>query len=211
MSQEEIEKLKQELKESLHASAASNEAQLEQSRKILDDNVKSVIEVYSIEVRNLALVSGTVAPFSLSLLVATNVDINTPMLLSGFVLLMLNIIVSQLFIKSLSKNNDKSITRAEVHWLFAGFHQNVVRDTSEDVSKRVLKNYDYAKEINNMNEKLGLSRFNLNIQHLRSKVRLYNSVTNILFMFGCIAIVISVVLNTTLSYLYSFWISISLF
>lgn len=201
MDEKEIRQLENKLKEGLKEAAELNKLQLENVRKIIDESVKDVVNIYSNEIRNLAIISGTVAPFSLTLLTVEKLNANSTMLLTGFSFLMLNITLAQFFIRKQSKDQDKQVSHTEIKWFFAQADQWDIENKNKDSSERVLKNFDYIEKMSELNRELGFGLINVNIQKLRLKLREYNNIVNILFASGTLAIVLSVIMNPLIKFL----------
>lgn len=195
MNPEEIENLKKELESSLDSSAKANKIQLENIRKLIDENIKDVINIYSTEIRNLSIISATIAPFSLTLLSETKFDINQLSLVLGFSVLIFNIILIQLFLNTLSRAQDKKIINADIKWIFAEGDQSLIANTTIDSSERVLKNMDFLEKVQKIYDSLGYGAFNMEIQKIRYKLRKYNNIFITLFSLGSLLIILSVAIN----------------
>ncbi len=84
MKDEEIKAAEEKIK-ALHETIIDDaKKQLESSQVLINNKIKEAIETYSNNVKNLGIVSGTVAPFSLSLLAISELNIYPPFLLAGF-------------------------------------------------------------------------------------------------------------------------------
>lgn len=197
------QQLKEELEVVYKNMSDSGKVYLEQTRKILDNNVKDVINIYSNEIRNLALISGTIAPFSLALLGTEKLNTNIGILLLGFSLLVINIIIAQFFLKKQSKDNDKKLAHAEISWIFASADLESIEGDKELLDKDS-KIPDYIKNTDKVSNFLGLDSMNNNIQIVRSDLRKQNSIVNIIFSAGAVCIVLSVLVNPLLEFIFYF-------
>ena len=200
MNKEEIEKLEEKIQETVHEFSRSAEIRLEQTRKVIDEKVKDVINVYSNEIRNLALISGTVAPFSLTILSIEKLNANAGILLLGFSLLIANIILAQYCLRKQSKEYDTRTARAQINWFFAQSDLSDLNNTSIKSTDKVLKNFDYIKKMEEAEKLLGVSKWSTHIHEVRSKLRNYNNITNIIFTAGTACIILSVLINYIISW-----------
>ncbi len=175
------------------------EDRLFSSKKIIDEKTQSIIENYSNDIRNLGIVSGTIAPFSLTLLGLNNtLDVNVYSLVSGFVLLLFNIVIAQLFIREHHEKNNKNLAKAEIKWIFAWDDSTKANDTRLEVRDRAIKQMDYIKGMSDLNELLGLTSFNTELLSARARVRKYYKITTSVFLGGVIFIILSILLNPLL-------------
>ncbi len=201
MEKEDIKKIEEELSESLKESSEIAKARLEQGRNVIDQQTRNQIENYSNDIRNISIISGTIAPFSLTLLSIERLNLNTYFLVSGFILLLLNIALAQFFIRSYSSKKDTQLVRAEFHWIMAESEMKKMTDDSIQPHERVGKGFDYLKSISESEKFLGISTFNIEIQTVRAVLKKYYKVTNTIFSLGTAAIILSVVVNPICSWI----------
>jgi len=195
MENEEIKKLEEELAQTLKKSVEISQVRLEQDRVMLDKQTKDQIEIYSNDIRNISIISGTIAPFSLTLLGITQLNANFYLLITGFSLLLLNVVVAQYFIKKHSTDKDTKLVKAEFNWLMAEFELKDVANESLNSGQRVNKNFDYLKSIGESEKLLGVSAFNIEIQKVRAALRYHHRITNSIFSLGALCIILSVIVN----------------
>lgn len=199
MNGEEIKKLENELKDSLKKSIEISQVRLDQDRLMIDKKTKDQIEIYSNDIRNISIISGTIAPFSLTLLGITELGANLFLLITGFSLLLLNVVVAQYFIKKYSTDRDTKLVKAEFNWLMAEFELKDVANEDLDPDQRLQKNFDYLKSIGESEKLLGVSTFNIEIQEVRSVLRRHHKITNLIFSAGAMCIVLSVIVGPVMN------------
>ncbi len=195
MENEEIKKLEEELAQKLKEASEVSKVRLDQNRSIIDQKLKDIIDTYSNDIRNISIISGTIAPFSLSLLSVQPLDSNAYILILGFAVLLVNIILAQFFLKKHSSEHDTRIVKAEFHWLMAESEFSELESPNTESSAKTLKFFDYIKSIGEAEKLLGISSFNIEVQNIRAKLRGYNRITNWLFSAGAFCIILSVVAN----------------
>jgi len=172
------------------------EVQLANLQEAISSTTKELLSVYSNDVRNLGIVAGTVAPFSLALLGANQFDINTLALILGFSFLLCAIILSQFFLFRLSDAHEQRTSRAEISWAFAQFGLWQMEDVKNDPEKRINGMFDYQKRSQEVERHLGLRNTpSPHLLILRKKLRSYNLITLLFVSSGVILILGSVVLN----------------
>lgn len=204
MNETEIRRLEVELNATLEKFSATGKFRLEKNQSIVDKTVREIVEIYSNDIRNLSIISGTIAPFSLTLLQIEKLNTNAPSLILGFSILLLNIILAQFLIKKQLKDKDTASVRAQIHIFFAEQALKESTDPSIPTTQRVSKNFDYIKEIDEVERLLGLSTMDVAIQDLRSKLRKFNKLLNTLFAFGAFCIVLSVIINPVIEWILNF-------
>jgi hypothetical protein len=198
---EEIIKLEEELSQKLKEGTELAKVRLDQNRGVIDEKLSGIVEVYSNDIRNISIISGTIAPFSLTLLSVQQLNSNAIVLIVGFAVLLLNIILAQFFLKKHISEHDVRLIKAEFHWLMADSEFKETIDENSESSTRVLKFMDYLKSMGEAEKLLGISAFNIEIQNVRANLRLYNKITNTLFSLGAFCIVLSVVVNPVYAWL----------
>jgi hypothetical protein len=191
----ELERLKRELNKGLLEFAQTGSELLEEKRKIVDEKIKSVIENYTAEIKNLALISGTVAPFSLTLLNVDRLQVSVPLLIYGFALLITNIIFSQFCLHRNLKNNDTKVVKAQIKGLFADLSLSELKNETKEGTDRVLKMYEYRENISEMDKLLGLKTLDINLIAIVKAFRVYGTWMNFLFLVGAVSIILSVLVD----------------
>jgi hypothetical protein len=186
-----MEDLQKELNESLDTITKDGKSYLEQVRLQLDKEIINQIRNYSDEIKSIMLISGTVAPFSLTLLDIQNLETNKFLLLTGFSILICNILVAQFFLTKLIKNKDIKISKAELSWLFATFNLQSIDNKGENID-RTKELPDYIKNTNDLNQYLNLSTTNIAIQNERKDINIYVKRINTLFFIGAMCIILSI-------------------
>lgn len=201
--EEEIKNLQDELDKGLKDFSETGKLRLEQGRLEIDKRVKNIIEIYSNDIRNLSIISGTVAPFSLTLLTVEKLDSNIYLLILGFALLLLNITITQFFIRRLSEGQDVKSVKAQFNLMMAEFELENTGNTTKDTTERVNQMFNYQKSISEAENLLDFGKYNLGIQEVRSKLRKYNKITNLIFSLGALFIVLSVIVNPIINWVIS--------
>lgn len=192
MNMEEITKLETELKSQLDEFSKIAAKHLEQTQKVIESDTKNLIDIYSNEIKNLGIISATVAPFSLALLTTNDLDVHIPFLIIGFALLIFNIILTQSFLYFQSKDYDRRVARAQLKWFFAQGDLSEINDSTKTTSERASKNFDFYKNISESEQLLGISKYDLTSSKSRYTLRRYRSVSMIFFIVGTIYIILSV-------------------
>jgi len=196
-----IKNMEQEVEKLLKEFSENSKIHLDQRRKILDEKIRDIINIYSNDIRNLSIISGVVAPFSLTLLGLEKLNVNSPILLIGFSLLILNIVLSQLFLNQQVNKDYGRISRADAEWLFASIDQDEIGSDPKYSADKVLKQSEILKNFDKLDNDLGLKTPNIDLFKKREAVRKRNKITIIIFAFGTIAIVLSVIVNPIMNQL----------
>ena len=98
MEENTLKQLEEQLEKNLIQFLSSAEQTIQNRSQILSAAARELIELHSNQIRNLSIISGVIAPLSLTLLQIHGFDIYVPFLLAGFILLLGNIILSQLLL-----------------------------------------------------------------------------------------------------------------
>lgn len=202
MEEAELKKIEEDLDKSFKESSSLHEMQLNITRDKIDSELKNLINNYSNEIRNISIASGIIAPFSLTLLDIEKLEISTPSILIGFILLLVNIAISNFLINRFVKNKDKKITRATMNWIFAEFNTKEMKDSNKDYNQRINNNFDYMKNMDKVNEALGFSYLNISSEKEKVELRKYNKISILLFIFGLSFIIISIFINPLINIIY---------
>lgn len=196
MDTEEIKKLEEELSQNLREFAESSKARLGQNRAIIDQQIKNQIEIYSNDIRNLSIISGTIAPFSLTLLTIEKLNSNVTLLILGFFLLLFNVILAQLFIRRHVSDRDIKSVKAEFNLWMAQYQL-------KEITEGKFLPFDYLKSISESEKLLGVGPFDTEIQKVRSILRRYHKYTNFFFSLGAFCIILSVLIDPLCGWLIS--------
>lgn len=191
MKEETQKELKEKLNGVVNQIHKDGEVFLDQTRGLIQNELKELVSLYSKETRNLAIISGTVAPFSLTLLGLEKLNINAAILLLGFSILLLNIVLAQYFIFSLSKRHDHKVNRAMVNQILAeGTLPQIGSDTVSAIP-------DYLGNVDELGKWLSLNkgRLDLELTQTRKDIKIYYLFVIGFFTAGTVAIVSSVVIN----------------
>jgi len=201
MEPDNLQKLKDELERLNKNIVDSGKIHLQQTRKAIDENIKDVISIYSNEIRNIAIISGTIAPFSLALLQAEKINASIPILLLGFSLLTINIILAQFFLRQKTDKNDKRLGHAEINWIFASDDLSNIEKDKEGLNDGSAI-FGYIKNTDELNNFLELDSRNSYILSTRAELRKQNRIINFVFSAGTLCIILSVIINPILGYLF---------
>ena len=151
------------------------EGGLEQRYHILNSAEQNLVHSHSEQLRNVGIISGVVAPFSLTLLQLDSVDVNVYLLLMGFGILIINIALSQILLhRELAKKN-KLVTDASVKLNFASIcRENLQnRDCTKKVSEIEPLSF-FMQNIREVDKALGLSTHNLESLMTKMQFRKYD-------------------------------------
>lgn len=201
---EEIEVLEKELADNLRKSVELSRNRLDEDLLIIEKQTRDQIEIYSNDIRNISIISGTVAPFSLTLLEIEQLGADPFLLIIGFSILLLNIVASQYFVRKHSTESNTKLVKANFNWLMAEFELSDMANEDLDSNQRIQKYFDYLKSIGESEKLLGIGTFNIEIQKVRSIVKRHYKITNLIFSIGSICIVLSVILSPLVNSISSF-------
>ncbi len=185
------EKLNKELDALNQRMLELTEGFVEQRYHILDVSEHNLINIHTEQIRNIGIVSGVVAPFSLTLLQIESIVVNAHILLSGFSVLIVNIAISQVILHiELSKKN-KDITDASVGLNFvANSRENLENGIS--TSSGEIKFHDlYIRNLREVDKKLGISKNNTESLMTKIRFRKYDKFIVYTFTLGCFLILLS--------------------
>ena len=171
---------------------------LENNQVIIDARIKEAIEIYSNNIRNLGIVSGTVAPFSLSLLSIHTLNVYFPFLLAGFFILLINIVLSQQLLSKLSTDLDKKAIRAQFKHLMAESKIEEMQKTS--VQGKATTMFECNKEIDESEKLLGVSKYSTGHWEVIAILRKCNKWINLLFILGACLVMFSTIFESIKSF-----------
>lgn len=197
----EIEDLNKKLEAGFEEQAQWAEERLAVAQAAIGNSIKEILSIFSNDIRNLGIVAGTVAPFSLTLLGVEKLEINILALILGFSLLLITIGLTQYFLYALSDSHDRKLRKAEVSWIFAEIGFWEMKNTNNDTAKRTNGMFDYHKRIQEAERTLGTKALDPNILILRKKLSSYNLIAFLLLITGLSLILASVILNPVSEYL----------
>lgn len=169
--------------------------ELEQKRLLLNNELRSLIGVYSDSIRNVSVISGVVAPFSLTLLGVVSLNLNVGFLLLGFAILIANIAISQLLLNVQIDLRHAKLGRAELDWISALLSKDIIQGKRTNDSEKVTHMSEYVLSNQKLDKALGLNLMDIEITQTGLKLRRYNRLMNGLFFVGCSCIIASIFLN----------------
>jgi hypothetical protein len=202
-TQDDVAKLQAEIDLKLKEFLQISKEDLQFRRKILDNQVKESIELYQNQIRNLGILSGVVAPFSLTLLNVETLDLNVTLLIFGFVVLLLNIILSLFFLHYFLRLIDTRIVKAELKWFAAESDKKAIIDNNFATFERTMKVFDYTKNIDELDDLTGISALNSNLQKDRGLLRRNARRIVFLFTLGTTSIILSVFVEPLIYHVYN--------
>lgn len=204
MNDPEMEDLQRKVSASLREFSKITSGNLEMSRKILNDSTSNLIELYSNHIRNLGIISGVVAPFSLSLLTIDRISIDLGLLIIGFSLLLLNIVISQVVLSRQLLSKDQMLRRAESRWVMAEMSKSMIEDEKLDTAQRTMQTFEYSRNFSELSQLLGLESLNIEPLKVKSELRTYTRYLYLLFSVGCSSIIASTFFTIFLDWVVSF-------
>jgi hypothetical protein len=203
MNDQAVKELEKELEGLLTQSSQFAEHAVEQRSHVLNASVGELVTMHSEQIRNLGLVSGVVAPFSLTLLQIQTIDVSTPTLLFGFLLLLTNIILSQFLLGRELNSKNRLMVKALLEYASASSNKFTLTDTKQSSLDRTNASFDLLKNIGEFDKLLGISPYSTEPMAANARLRTYTRWTVGLFSFGCSLIVFSVFLNPSIALLVS--------
>jgi hypothetical protein len=195
MNVEAVKELEKELEGLLAQSSKFAEDAVEQRNHVLNASVRELVTMHSEQIRNLGLVSGVVAPFSLTLLQIQTIDVSIPTLLFGFLLLLANIILSQFLLGKELNGKNRLMVKALLEYASASTNKFTLTNTKQPSLDRTNASFDLLKNIDEFDKLLGISPYSTEPMAANARLRTYTRWTVGLFSFGCGLIVLSVFLN----------------
>ena len=189
----EREKLNDELRAIEEKVLEQTEGALEERYNILCNTEQNLLNYHSDQIRNVGIISGVVAPLSLTLLQIEDLQVNVFLLLLGFSILIANIALSQIILhRELTKRN-KSVTEASVSLNFALTSRNDLRNKSGSISFLL----DNLRKID---RELGISANNIELLMSKIRFRKYDKIVVYIFVSGCILLVLSLLIHPVFNF-----------
>ena len=195
MEENTLKQLEEQLEKNLIQFLSSAEQTIQNRSQILSVAARELIELHSNQIRNLSLISGVIAPLSLTLLQIQGFDIYVPFLLAGFILLLGNIILSQLLLgKELNRKN-KLIGKSVLEFISASTNKWTIEDKTQQSSERAIKAADFVKNIDEFDRHLGISPLSVEPMSTNERLRKYNRWMVGIFSLGCGLVIFSIFFN----------------
>lgn len=193
-------KLKEELEGLLEQVSSSTSEGLDQKFQILNIATKDLVTFHTDQIRNLGIISGVVAPFSLMLLQAEHINTNIYFLLAGFIVLVANIIFSQFLLhKELIKRNEK-ITNASVKYVFAFDSKRIIDDKKQEINNRTNGLFNLSNSLREFDKLLGLTPHDTEGLHEKVRLKKNSGIAIKVFAVGCGLILLSIFVNPVFDY-----------
>lgn len=198
----ELEEIRIRLEEGYEQMFESGEKRLQFVEDALTAEMKNMLLIYSNDMRNIGIVAGTAAPFSLTLLSIDRINVDVLSLVLGFCVLLLTVTITQFFLYVLSYSYDKRLLNAELGWLFAKGSLRSLSEKSGQPEERINHMFDYQKRVTEAERSLGVGTMDPIIIKLRARMRRYSSISFMLLLLGIILIIFSVIIPSILSVFY---------
>ncbi len=187
--------LEEKLRKYLKDFSLITKRNLESKGEILNEKIRGHIDLYSNSIRNLGIISGVVAPFSLTLLNVDRLDVNIVFLITGFVLLITNIAFSEMFLRTKLENENFKLNKANLEWIFASVHKDTISDEKMDFQKRMDSMDEYTKSTRALDKLLGLESLDIEKAKIINDLKKSYKWMNLIFLLGCACIVASTFFN----------------
>lgn len=208
MEDERLHSIEAELDEGLEQFSTSAEQVVQQRNQILNSTIQSLIELHSDQIKNIGLISGVVAPLSLTLLQVEALDIFVPFLLLGFILLLTNIALSQLLLgRELSQRN-KLTSRATVKFVLASMNEWSIKDKKRPSTERTHSMFDFTENVREFDKLLNISPHSTEPSKTHKRLERYHQCIVWIFSVGCGLIIVSIFANPFSTYIFDFLIRI---
>lgn len=195
MDDAQIKQLEAQLENSLAQFSSSAETTIQDRSQILNATVRELIELHSNQIKNIGLISGVVAPLSLALLQAKDIDVNIIFLLLGFILLVTNIVLSQILLGQELNRKNRLMSKATLEYISASTSKLTMEDKKQQSSERTNLVYDFVKNIDEFDKLLAISPYSVEPMSTNARLRKYNRWTVAIFSFGCGLVVLSTFFN----------------
>lgn len=193
MSGNLIKSLENELKILLEESSKMVPVQVEGISKFLDKEYEKEINDQINFLKNITIMAGTVAPFSLTLLSVQSLEVQKPLLLFGFTLLLSTVLVALLSTKKLTIDNRyKDTSSLAFNHIIAECSVNDLLDKNKSLNERVDANAEIQKCIDAINNNFANLGYTNKLEKLRRSLSLSNQWSIYLFSFGVVSIIVSV-------------------
>ena len=190
--QKELKDLQEQIDQGLKDFLKLSETEVERISLLVSEKVEKQIKIYSNEARNISLISGVVAPLSLTLLTIEEIDLDKGLLITGFVILIFNIMLLQILNSINIKSEDKNLAKAQFNWMMADSSIFIMKNSRKDSSEKTLDMFKYHKYIEKARNHLGLNKIDIQNIKILKNLRDFNNITNIIFIAGVGFIILSI-------------------
>ena len=181
----------QELDQLLEASSENVKESFKKWSQTLNTRFKELIELHLIHLKNISLISGAVAPFSLTLFKGANT--NPLLLIIGFILLVGNIALSQLFLSKELEMESKNLTKVMVNYVLALGEKENLFNKNQNHPDRVNSVAELANYADNIDQALiNNDQLNLKLTESHRRITRYTRLVMTIFTLGCFSILLSV-------------------
>jgi hypothetical protein len=165
---------------------------LNRAHSLANATRKELLNSFSNEVRNLGIVAGIVAPFSLSLLTVEGLAILPLILIAGFCVLLAVIGLSQYFAQNNLRIQHKNLIDIEMDLLSADFNREMMLN-QKDPLKQAESMFDFVRHADSADRNLTEEILNQNLIRLRSKNLSQAKILFYLLIVGLSLLAISVI------------------
>ncbi|MDP3772355.1 MAG: hypothetical protein Q8Q94_03210 [bacterium] len=198
-------KLENELETSLKNYSEGAFPQVERMHKLLDQEYEKEIDDQINFLRNITVMAGVVAPFSLTLLSDQSLGVQKPFLLIGFILLLSTVLVTLLSSKKFLLNRKyKDTPNLARNHIIARCSVDDLLNINKSLSDRVISLNEVQKSIDTVYHKFSNLGYTNKLTDLRNRLSASNRWSIFLFSFGLISIMMSVVYTYSVIFFDSF-------
>lgn len=195
-----MEELEEKLKGNLTQILSLTDKNLVQRNEIFTLARKELLESYSNQIRNIGLISGAVAPFSLTLMQLSNLHLESGFLLFGFIVLMLNIVLSQYWLSRELSAKDSRIISANLNLIIAESSREKAANEENPLLDRSAEISEFLEGIRKADHLLEIHPHSTSPIHTHANLRKCSSWTWRIFSLGCAAIAVSVIFHPVLNF-----------
>ena len=191
---EELRRLNSQLEKSLDESKERADVVLRQGKRDLNASIFEAVKQYSSEIRSIIIISGVIAPFSLTILQIESINVYAPSLLFGFCLLLSNIGMAQCFIYLETRERSSHVRMAIKHLLLADMLVWKMGNKESKLEERVAANFDQLSRFDEVNRALGnTGEYDAELYAAHKRLGLYGKITIYTFVAGLAFTLFSVV------------------
>lgn len=157
MDNEELQKLNSEIEKRLQ-DFRNLEKFAQADEQLIDKRMAEHIELFLKEIRNNSLISVTAAPFSL-LILQTNLQIHTGLLIGSFILFMINALILNIGYWYYNNEFFRSTASQKLENLIMGTSAMQINDASKDNKKRLNSLFDFFQSQSKLETKRKLEPY----------------------------------------------------
>lgn len=198
----QLKELESKIESSLKKFSDGIAPQIEQIKKVLDQEYEKEINDQIGFLKNIVVMAGVVAPFSLTLLTNQSLNVEKPFLLIGFILLLVTVLVALFSSKKLTIDRKyKDTPSLALNHIIARCSIDDLLNIKKLLSDRVNTSAEILKSVDDINSKFSDLGYTNKLVNLRNSLSRSNQRSIFLFSFGIVFIIISVVYVYTVDFL----------